>query len=37
MRASWGWSRSWRQQVRSADSASAEAGAATLVANMIAQ
>ncbi len=37
MRASWGWSRSWRQPARSAGSASAEAGAAVLLANMVAR
>ena len=35
MLASWDLSRLWRQRVRSAGSASAEAGTATLVANMI--
>ena len=37
MRASWGLSRSWRQQVRDAGSASETADAAVLLANMIAQ
>ena len=37
MRASWGWSRSWQQQVRCAGSASETADAAVLLVNMIAQ
>ena len=37
MRASWGWSRSWRQPARSAGSASAEAVAAVLLAKLIAR
>lgn len=36
MRASWDLSHSWRQPARSAGSASAEVGEATLIANMIA-
>lgn len=35
MRASWGWSHSWQQQVRSAGSTSVTSGAVVLLANMI--